>query len=512
MVARACACALFLLVALAARANEIAVHPRTLTSNDLLTITISLEGDFAALDGVSIPLQNLALVGEPSVSTEFAWINGQVIRRKTFRYRARPLASGLAVVGRIVLQTPDGQRETIDAVTVQVIADRTTQSNDAAVVLQELLAAGRDPLFVVAEVSKRGVWVGEPVDVTWWLYNAATVQQWQIVQVPKLGEFWTEERTRNETAERVYVGDAMVQRIAIRRVTLFPLQSGALRIGGMTVEASVLRRTDRGPFAMFEGEMAETTFTSAPIELDVRPIPPGPPVDATGDLSLTCDAAVQRNGGPIVLRVALTGVGNVRAAKAPQFDGPIAGMVQLEGGEVSVSRDENAFGMARQWRYLIFPSSPGPLEIPPLSLRLFDTTSGARRDLRCAASLFQASAAAAPPATVTPPEHTTPRRKVWPWVAAALAIVVLLLMSVPRLRRERALRAEARAIVADATPAAIRARMEERIAFDLREASDRGDAWRALRSLLDAAERERDIAAGAEREIERRVREVLRYS
>lgn len=513
MVARGTACAVLFLLALAARANDIVVHPRTLNTTDLLTITISLQGDFASLDGVSIPLQNLALVGEPSVSTEFAWINGQVSRRKTFRYRARPLASGLALVGRIVLQTPDGQRDTLDAVSVQVVADRTTQSNDAAVVLQELLAAGRDPLFVVAEVSKSNVWVGEPVDVTWWLYNAATVQQWQIVQVPKLAEFWTEERTRNETAERVYVGDAMVQRIPIRRVTLFPLQSGAMRIGGMTVEASVLRRSDRGPFAMFEGELAETTFTSAPIALDVRPIPPGPPVDAVGDLALTCEPAVQRNGGPVVLRVALTGLGNVRAATAPRFDSPIAGKVQLEGGEVSVSRDENAFGMARQWRYLIFPASPGPLEIPPLSLRLFDTATGSRRDVRCAATLFQASAAAAPrAAAVDPAPPATPRHRVWPWLAAALAIVLLLLMSVPRLRRELAVRAEARAIVEDATPAAIRARMEERVTFDLREASDRGDAWRALRSLLDAAERERDIAAGAEREIERRVRDVLRYS
>jgi uncharacterized protein (DUF2267 family) len=47
------------------------------------------------------------------------------------------------------------------------------------------------------------------------------------------------------------------------------------------------------------------------------------------------------------------------------------------------------------------------------------------------------------------------------------------------------------------------------VRFPVNEASDRGDAWRALRSLLDAMERERDIAAGADAELARRVRDVL---
>lgn len=512
MVARAFACALLLLVAASAFANELIVNVRTISLNDLLTITVSLEGDYATVEGVHVPLQNFAIVGEPSVSTEFAWINGRVIRRKVFRYRARPLGAGPGVVGPVVLDTPEGQRDTLSAIPVQVMADRTSESNDAETVMRELMAAGRDPLFVIAEVDKRSVFVGEPVNVTWWLYNAATVQQWQIVQVPKLAEFWAEERPRSESAERVYVGNLMVQRMPIRRVTLFPLQSGELRIGGMTIEAAVMRRTRSGPFAMFEGEMAETTFTSAALPLSVKPLPPGPPVDAVGDLDLTCESALQRNGGPVVLRVGLTGLGNVRAASPPRFERAIAGSVQIEGGEVAVARDENAFGMSRQWRYVIFPRESGPLEIPPLSMRLFDTKTGQRRDLRCAGSYFAASAARASEAVATPAEAEPVRTApVWPYVSAGLLLAGSAFFAVPRLRRELAVRRTAREIVTDATPTEIRARIEERVKFDIAEASDRGDALRALRSLLDAAERERDIAVDAEEEIERRVRELLRY-
>jgi len=499
--------------AASAFANELIVQERTLQVNDLLTITVSLEGGFATVEGVHIPLQNFAIVGEPSVTTEFAWINGRVIRRKIFRYRARPLGPGPGRVGPVTLDTPDGQRDTLRAIAVQVMADRTSSSNDAEVVLRELMAAGRDPLFVIAEIHKRSVYVGEPVDVTWWLYNAATVQQWQIVQVPKLAEFWAEERPRSEMAERVYVGDVMVQRMPIRRVTLFPLQSGELRIGGMTIEAAVMRRTRSGPFAMFEGELRETTFTSAALPLTVNPLPPGPAVDAVGDLTLTCEPVVQRNAGPVVLRVALTGVGNVRAASPPRFERPVAGTMQIEGGEVSVSRDDNAFGMSRQWRYLIFPARSGALEIPPLSMRVFDTATGTRRDLRCAATFFQAAATARPLAgSAAPPANAAPVRTapMWPYVSAALLLGVTAFFAVPKVRRELAVRRAAEELVRDATPAEIRERIESRFNIDIREASDRGDALRALRSLLDAAERERDIAMDAEEEIERRVRELLR--
>lgn len=508
--------ALLLLITLAlpAAANELRVDTRTLQINDLLTITITLEGSFASLDEVAIPLRNLRLAGDPWVSSEFAWINGEVVRRKVFRYRARPLEAGPAQVGPLVLDASDGQRETLPAIAVQVMPDRISGSNDAEIVLRGLLASGRDPLFVVAEVEQKSVFVGEPLEVTWWLYNAASVQQWHVVAVPKLSDFWSEERQRNEQAERVYVGDTIMQRMAIRRVTLFPLRSGTLRVGGLSVEAAIMRRTRGGPFGMFEGELVETTFTSAPADIDVKPIPPGPPVDAIGDLLLTCAQPVQRNGGPVVLNATLSGAGNLRSAPAPEFEGDVNGRVQVERGEVQVSRGDDAFAMARQWRYLIFPNVSAPMVVPPLAMNIFDPARGVRRELRCSQSFIDAvmtmpaeAAADAPPA-----ETALPARVPWRWLAGGVLIALAFSLAIPRVRRELNLRREVRELAGDGTPAEIRARVDERLRIDVREQSDRGDAYRALRSLLDAAERDRDIAIDAEGEIARRLRELLTIS
>ncbi|HEX8252912.1 MAG TPA: hypothetical protein VF846_07190, partial [Thermoanaerobaculia bacterium] len=105
----------------------------------------------------------------------------------------------------------------------------------------------------------------------------------------------------------------------------------------------------------------------------------------------------------------------------------------------------------------------------------------------------------------------TRSRSIW-WSALLIAASLVLWSIASRVRRELAIRRQVREIVRNATPLEIRERIEERLDIDVREQSDRGDAYRALRSLLDAAERDRDIAVDAEDEIARRVREVLTAS
>jgi hypothetical protein len=501
-----------------ARANELIVESRSIGMHDLLAITVSVEGAYAEVDGVDIPLRNLSVVGEPWVSSEFAWINGRVSRRKTFRYRARPLGPGAARVGPLVLRAADGQQETLPAVDVRVVADRTSPSNDPEIIAQQLEAANRPLFFIVAEADRREAFVGEQVLITLAVYNAATVQQWQVVETPKMPGFWVEEiDTRGAKPESVYVGDRVMQRIVVRRIAAFPLRSGTYDVGGTTIEAAVLQGSRSGPFSIFEGNLVEITFTSSPISIDVKPLPAGPPVDATGDLELRCEQPFQSSGGPVVVAVTLAGTGNVRAATPPRFDAGFAGSLEIEGGEVSLSRAAVPVTMTRRWRYLLFPETSGTLQVPSLSMQIFDPVRVERRELKCRPAFVYAAAAGRPPASTAAPEtEDATRRPIrWQWLGAVVLLLAAFAVGAPRIARESRIRAEARSVVRDATPAEIRSRVELRLpvaaATLMAERSDRGDAWRALRSLLDAAERDRDIAVDGEREIEQRVRDVLRH-
>jgi hypothetical protein len=500
-------------------ANELVVDSQTIGTNDVLTFTVSLEGAFASRDAVDVPLQNLALVGEPWVSSEFAFINGRMSRRKTFRYRARPMGPGLASVGPIVLETRGGERRVLPSVAVQVLSVQVPVSNNPEMILRELEARRRPALFVVAHADKTEAFAGEQIVITWSVYNAATIQQWQVVEVSQMPDFWTEEiETRSNQADTVWVGTRTMQRMTVRRVAAYPLRTGTFQIGGTTIEAAVLEGSRPGPFSIFEGRLVDVTYTSAPITIRVKPLPPGPSVDAVGELTLRCDRPVQQSGGPIVIPVTLSGRGNVRAALPPRFERNIAGGLQIEGGEVTSSRSEGTATTTRRWRYQIFPSEPGLFSVAPLTMTIFDPVAGVRRELRCRDAVVDAFSVGAPPAPPEsePPPGTVLRRPRWPAVSGVLLLGVVIAIGVPRMRREIARRRLANEIMRDATPAEIVARMEAYLPADapalMTEHSDRGDAWRGLRSLLDAAERDRDIAVGAGREIARRIRDVLRFT
>lgn len=495
-------------------ANELSVDRQTIQQDDTLSIVVSLEDSFANVDDLRIPLQNLELAGAPSVSSQFSWINGATTRRKIFRFVARPKAAGGAMVGPLVINGADGQRETLPAVPVQVLPDASANTNDARTILRELLATRRDPIFVVAEVDKMSAYVGEEIVVTWHIYNAATVREWQLIDLPKLEDFWSEELdVRNEAQQQVALDEFVVQKVVVRRVALFPLRSGTLRIDPIGVEALVLRRND-SPFGFFEGSTFDITRRSAPIAIDVRPLPPGPPVDAVGDVALTCSRPGQRNGGPVAMTVVLRGRANLRAAVPPHWERPLAGSVQIGEQPMSVERTRDYAAMTRTWNYLLFPSRAGRFEVPPLVATTF-TPAGARQTLRCEATALDVTAAAPP---VEPPPATPVAARIrslqsfLPWLAGAAVLLVLAMIAIPRLRRAAELRRRVRSLARGKTPADVREAVESMLvarrvqpAALLVEPSERGDAFRALRSLIDAADR-LDVT---EREIEDRVRDLL---
>src|SRR4051794_29217178 len=436
--------AFLLLIALPLAASDLQVDKRTLSTDDALTITITvtLTDAFASAENVQLPLQNLVVDGSPSVSSEFSWINGQSSRRKVLRYVAHPIHAGAALVGPLTLHGADGQVEMLAPLSIQVLPDLAAGTNDPIRILHELVATGRDPIFVVADADKSSVFTGEQVIVTWTIYNATNVQQHGIARMPKLADFWVEELDiRGQAPQQVFLGGVAMQKLVIRRVALFPLHSGTLTVDPLGIEAQIMKPLGFGnPFRLFEGSVVDVNRHSSPLAIEARPIPPGPPVGAVGDISLQCETPVQKNGGPVAVDVIMPGAATLRAAPPPSFAQPVEGSIQIAEGSVSVQRRDEAV-MTRRWRYLIFPNSTGMFVIPPLTAKTL-TPAGVRRELRCEqrALMVQAADAAtaqphAPPASGRAPIEAA--RQSMPFIILAAALLILLAIAWPRIARAR---------------------------------------------------------------------------
>jgi hypothetical protein len=509
---------LLLLLAAPILASDLQVDKRTLSIDDSLTLTITLTDAFASADNIQLPLQNLVIDGSPSVSSEFSWVNGQSTRRKVFRYSVHPRGPGAALIGPVTLRGDAGQVETLAPVSIQVLPDLTAGSNDPVRILHELLATERDPIFIVAEADKTSAFVGEQVIVTWTVYNAANVQHYGLGEIPKFADFWTEELdVRGDTLEQVVVGGVPMQRLVVRRVALFPLRSGALTVEPMSIEAQTVKRSDTGNlFGMFEGTVVDVHRRSAPLTIDARPIPPGPPVAAVGDLSLQCQTPVQKNGGPVSIDVLLNGGANLRAASPPAFATTLDGSVQIAERGVNVSRGKDAV-MTRRWRFLIFPASSGMFVVPPLATTIL-TPAGMRRELRCSQRTLIVEAAGAsanpPPVSVQPRDaRLEAARRSLPLLGIVALILIGIATFSPRAQHALRVRRDTRLLLRE-RPAETRIAVDEwlvargaDLAALVREPSDQGDSYRALRSLLDAAERDRLLVEPAE--IRARLRELV---
>jgi hypothetical protein len=487
-------------------ANDLTVDRHTARIDESVTIIVTLEGAFANIDSVRVPLRNLQMDGPPSVSTEYAWINGTTSRRKTLRYSAHPLGPGGALVGPIVLDGDNGQRDTLGAVAIQVVPDEAAQSNDPLTILHALITSNREPFFLATDVDKTSCTTGEELIVTWYLYNGATVQRWQIDRVPKLEDFWSEEiDVRNEPPQQVIVGTSVLEKVPIRRVALFPLHSGTLQLGSTTVEAEILRRLDDSPFGIFEGSMTDVRTSSAPVSIDVKPLPREAANDIVGDVDLECGAATQSNGGPVTLTAGLSGHANLRAAAAPHFDGAVDGDVEVQPLTVEANKTRDGVTMSRKWRFVIFPAHSGTLTLPPIAADAFNPANAQRVHLRCAATTLNVQQVSRDPASGI--RHPEPLRRDWrPWAGgiALLALVVMLLIR--PLRRAAATRRDVREIVNGGLHTFLTRRKIDETAL-ANEVSDRGDAYRALVSLLDAIQRERILPEEAD--VEQRARDLV---
>jgi hypothetical protein len=504
-----------LLLTVSLSANELTVDKSTLQLDDTVEITLSLEGSFAALDPPQLPVQNLVIDGAPSVSAEFQWINGVSSRRRVFHYNAHPRGAGAARVGPLTLRDEQGVQLTLPAVTLSVTPDVASESVDPIRIMRELIATGRDPIFILAQADRTQVFEGEEILVTWTLYAAANVQQYSLGNIPKLEDFWTEEMdVRQMQPEQIMLGDVLAQRLTVRRAALFPLRSGTLIIGPMTVHASVMKRMNRGdPFGLFEGSLSDVHRRSPPISVEAKPIPPGPPVIGVANtINLLCGGPAQKGGGPAFFDVTMSGRANLRSAQPPPLRN-VDGTVQIiSRGTAMVYPVNRDLWMTRRWRYLIFPAQSGTLKIPAISATYL-TPEGERRDARCEAKTLDVAAASVTSGTApSPVRRLQVRRAVQP-IVAVVAAVGLGALLIPRMRRQAKLRRHVQSLIGE-TPMETRDAVERELlsrnidpALLMREQTDRGDAFRAFRSLIDAAEHDR--IAATRRDIAHRVRDLL---
>jgi hypothetical protein len=200
-----------------------------------------------------------------------------------------------------------------------------------------------------------------------------------------------------------------------------------------------------------------------------------------------------------VVEARLSGRGNLRAAAAPRWERAPDAEVQVEDGGVAVDRTHEVAVMRRSWKYLLFPRQPGAMKIPPLITNTFSPTPVARQTLRCEAAAIDV--VTAPPVVERPAQRVTTSmssHNARRWLIGIALVAVVAVAALVLMRRRRNVADRAAALIDERSPAEVRAAINEMLIdrhLDpdvlLREPSERGESYRAFRSIADAIETDR---------------------
>jgi hypothetical protein len=321
-----------------------------------------------------------------NTSTSMQVINGRSSVTYTLQYRFLATVEGSHVIPPIQVRA-GGQTLRTDPVSLTVgPAAAGAPSGRGQVDPTTGIAPG--DLFILADVDKRTVYENEPIVVEYRIFTRVDVSSYSITSPPNTEGFFAEEIPLSDGPEvsEVMRDGLRYATAVIRRSVLFPTGPGLKTIEPLSIEAQVrLRRRASSLFDDFFGgsllgSNTPLVVSSAPVEIDVKPLPAGKPANFTGlvgslDVTASLDQREIDANEALSLTVRVAGEGNLRALPAPELDLPSDFEVFEPEVTEDISRSSTGVRGSKSYEYVLIPRAPGTREIPGLDLGYFDVGS-----------------------------------------------------------------------------------------------------------------------------------------
>ncbi|NWG14223.1 MAG: protein BatD [Acidobacteria bacterium] len=364
---------------------------------DRLQLTITVSGpDSGDAEAPRLPgFAGFDVVGGPSVSTQFQWINGRTSSSRSYTYILAPKKTGTHMIDAVEVRV-GGKVFRTEPVAVKVRAGSVRPSQPRSIdpfgdegLIPRRSASGNN-VFVEAEIDRKRAYPGQQVTLTYHLYTRVGVTGLQLQESPPLTGFWLEEIDvdKNPRPERKIIGGNEYLDYVIKRQALFPNAPGKLKIPAATFAVSA--RTGGEFFGIFT--QSETLYRKTnELSIEVLPLPAEQrPADfhgAVGSFNLT--ASLDKNqvaaGEAVSLLIRIAGRGNLKMVPDVALPQLLDFTIYSSKQAANVRVFEGKWiGGDKTWEYVLVPKAPGEQVIPPITLVHFDPEKNVYETLRTA--------------------------------------------------------------------------------------------------------------------------------
>jgi hypothetical protein len=391
---------LWLLLPALARADvklDVRTDRTSLSLDDTLTLQITVQSQGAGSPRIELPtfegFQVVSQQVQRPMQFSFNFGAQATVQSSTiYTFSLQPLHPGTLVIKPVRVEL-DGRVQTSRPIQITVGGGNTQPMPDTQgqqKPAEDENASGRpevvdsaqvDPIaFLRTVVDKAEPYEGEQVTVTIYLYVRERLQAAPNIETePTTDGLWIHDLlppNHQLQPGRQVVGNDVYAVYVLRRVAAFPLRSGDVTIGPMSLEIDT-----SSLFDLFAPGRARPNLkrSSQTVTLHVKPLPEaGRPAGeiAVGRFTLVSklDRSQAVAGDAITLTATVQGQGNIRSARIdpPHLSG--VDVLQPETKDL-VEAPNDLVGGTREYRFLLVQHTPGHVAVPALVLSSFDPSS-----------------------------------------------------------------------------------------------------------------------------------------
>ncbi len=387
-----------LLTAIAATGQDISVkvqYPSVVTTGQQFSVTWTVNsggGEFAAPS--FSPFYKL-MGPQTSYSSSTQIINGRLSQSTSYKYiyYLQAVSEGKFVIppATFILKN---KTYLSDSLYIEVVSDGSRQSGAATAQSsgQEVESGGND-IFVNLLLSRKDVYLGEPITATVKLYTRINISGLNEIKFPQFNGFLkTDLNTppltslNQENINGTIYGTGVVQQFL-----LYPQKTGEIIID--PVQLTVLIQQKSGQSDPFFGDFFSTYQTiprmiaSKPAKVNVNPLPGNQPPDYSGivgklDLKAVMNKDTVNVNDAINFKVTITGSGNLKVAAAPSLK--LSPDIEIYDPRTTedIKNGINGTTGTKSFEFLLIPRHYGDFTIPPVTYSYFNTQSGKYEQLR----------------------------------------------------------------------------------------------------------------------------------
>jgi hypothetical protein len=224
-----------------------------------------------------------------------------------------------------------------------------------------------EALVIQVHIDKREAFVGEQIIASWYLYTPYNIRNIDSLKYPALKGFWKEdiERATRLRGTREIINGREYGKYMLAVAALFPLKPGELEIDPHIAKCKLVGGM---------GQQSEVKASSRPVQVKVKPLPPGAPANFAGvvgsfRIRAKLDAKTIKANEPFLLKLKIAGRGNARSIDVPVIQWPVGISLYDQQDKSKFTKKATSY---KEFELFLIAEKEGEYTLPAIAMPYFN--------------------------------------------------------------------------------------------------------------------------------------------